>query len=104
MHGQLGNPVPAQSIVTRRPRKRGTQQHLTQAIAGVMPRVEPLECRRMLSAAINGSVTLDESAGLQTGGIAVPGEDNNDSDVALNQLPTTFSNRLFGAPGGGLGL
>jgi len=83
---------------------RSACQRLTCAIAGVMPHIEPLEGRRMLSVAINGSFTLDESAGLQTGGVAVPGEDNNDSDVALNQLPASFSNRLFGAPAGGLGL
>jgi hypothetical protein len=46
---------------------------------------------------INGTVTLDESAGLQTGGVAVPPEDNNDSDVSLATLQTdaaTFYARL----------
>jgi hypothetical protein len=57
-----------------------------------------------MSVAINGTVTLDESSGLQTGGVAVAGEDNNDSDVALAALPLSFSNRLFGAPAAGLGL
>src|SRR4051794_29904275 len=64
---------------------------------------EPLEGRRLLAAAvINGTVTLDESAGLQTSGVAVTGEDNNDSDVALSALQSqasTFYNRLFGAGG-----
>src|SRR6516164_4492392 len=59
---------------------------------------------------INGSVTLDESSGLQNSGIPNPvsGEDNNDSDVALSTLQSTvaaFSNRLFNSVGtGGLGL
>jgi len=44
---------------------------------------------------INGSVTLDESLGLQDSGIAVPPEDNDDSDVLLSALPTAFSDRLF---------
>ena len=55
---------------------------------------------------INGSVTLDESLGLQNSGIGVPGvEDNNDSDVSLATLQSgasAFYNRLFGP--GGLGL
>lgn len=58
-----------------------------------------------ISITINGSVTLDESAGLQTGGVATSTEDNNDSDVTLATLQSTaatFYNRLFG--GGGLGL
>src|SRR5205809_2057699 len=57
---------------------------------------------------INGSLTLDESLGLQNSGVAVPGEDNNDSDVSLATLQTgaaTFYNRLFNSAGsGGLGL
>jgi hypothetical protein len=57
---------------------------------------------------INGSVTLDESLGLQNSGIGVPGEDNNDSDVSLGTLQSTvaaFSNRLFNSVAtGGLGL
>ena len=57
---------------------------------------------------INGSLTLDESVGLQNSGVAVPGEDNNDSDVSLATLQTgaaTFYNRLFNSAGsGGLGL
>src|SRR5687768_11656917 len=67
--------------------------------------IETLEYRRMMSVAIDGSVTLDESAGLQTGGIVVGGEDNNDSDVALSALQSqasSFYNRLFGS--GGLAL
>ena len=53
---------------------------------------------------INGEVTLDESSGLQVG-VATATEDNNDSDVLLSALPTTFSNRLFLSSGsGGLGL
>src|SRR4051794_9013089 len=67
--------------------------------------VEVLEARVVLSTSIIGSVTLDESPGLQTNGVAVPGgEDNNDNDVALSQLPPSFSNRLFGSPAAGLGL
>src|SRR5687767_13455903 len=61
-------------------RTRGTRQHLEHAIAATPVGIELLECRRMLSVAINGSVTLDESPGLQTGGVVVGGEDNNDSD------------------------
>src|SRR5258705_8409076 len=57
---------------------------------------------------INGSVTLDESSGLQNSGIAVSGEDNNDSDVLLGTLQSGasgFYNRLFDSTGtGGLGL
>jgi hypothetical protein len=55
--------------------------------------------------AINSSVTLDETIGLQTGGIASGGDDNNDSDVLLSQLQSqvaSFYNRLFTA--GGLNL
>ena len=54
---------------------------------------------------INGAVTLDESALLQTGGVAVGQEDNNDSDIVLATLQsqaTSFYGRLFGV--GGLGL
>jgi hypothetical protein len=54
---------------------------------------------------INGTVTYDESVGLQTGGVAVGSEDNNDNDFLLSTLQSgasTFYNRLFG--GGGLGL
>ena len=58
---------------------------------------------------INGSVTLDESSGLQNTGVPAGAEDNNDSDVAFSiastPLPTSFSNRLFNsAANGGLGL
>src|SRR5262245_12863648 len=57
---------------------------------------------------INGSVTLDESLGLQNSGIPQSGEDNNDSDVSIATLQTgstTFYNRLFNsAAAGGLGL
>ena len=58
-----------------------------------------------ISITINGTVTLDESAALQTGGVATSTEDNNDSDFLLATLQSqaaTFYNRLFG--GGGLGL
>src|SRR5262245_56410339 len=63
----------------------------------------------MTTITINGSVTLDESLGLQNGtGTPPPGEDNNDSDVALSTLQTgvvAFYNRLFNSvPSGGLGL
>jgi hypothetical protein len=47
---------------------------------------------------INGSVTLDESDGLQVGGVATSTEDNNDSDVLLATLQSqaaSFYNRLF---------
>src|SRR5262249_48606622 len=58
---------------------------------------------------IHGSVTLDESLGLQNTNIPVPGvEDNNDSDVSLSTLQSTaaaFSSRLFNSvASGGLGL
>ena len=46
---------------------------------------------------INGTVTYDESAGAQTGGVTVGLEDNDDNDVAIGTLPATFSSRLFGA-------
>src|SRR5262245_15732381 len=56
---------------------------------------------------INGSVTLDESLGLQNSPNPQP-EDNNDSDVSLATLQSTvaaFSNRLFNSgANGGLGL
>src|SRR4051812_42888778 len=70
------------------------------------PLLEALEDRLApaTTITITGSVTLDESPGLQTSGVAVPGEDNNDNDVALSQLPPSFSNRLFGSPAAGLGL
>jgi hypothetical protein len=67
--------------------------------------LEPLEPRQLFAVTITGAVTLDESPGLQTGGAAVTGEDNNDSDVSLATLQTqaaAFYNRLFGA--GGLAL
>ena len=54
---------------------------------------------------ITGTLTLDESFGLQTGGVAVGDEDNNDNDVSLATLLSeadTFYNRLFTA--GGLNL
>lgn len=53
-----------------------------------------------ISIAINGSVTLDESAALQDSGIAAPPEDNNDSDVTLATLQSavgSFYTRLFDA-------
>src|SRR5262245_50843164 len=57
---------------------------------------------------INGSVTLDESLGLQNTGVPVGSEDNNDSDVSLATLQSTvaaFSNRLFNSVAtGGLAL
>src|SRR5215469_447050 len=62
----------------------------------------------MATITITGSVTLDESLGLQNTGTAVTGEDNNDSDVSLATLQsgsTTFYNRLFNSVAtGGLGL
>src|SRR5688500_4551799 len=65
---------------------------------------EPLEPRRLLAVTVTGNVTLDESSGLQTGGVAVSGEDNNDSDVSLATLAaqaTSLNTRLFGAGGRG---
>jgi len=57
---------------------------------------------------IKGSVTLDESLGLQNSGITTGAEDNNDSDVSLATLQAavaSFSNRLFNsAATGGLNL
>ena len=52
----------------------------------------------MATILINGTMTLDESAGLQTGGVATANEDNNDNDVALSVLQTdasSFYTRLF---------
>src|SRR5690242_7403542 len=66
---------------TRRPGARALQR----AVAAALPArrawaaFETLEPRQMLTVSITGSVTLDESTGLQTSGIAVPGEDNNDN-------------------------
>src|SRR5438067_1125962 len=57
---------------------------------------------------INGTMTLDESLGLQNTGIAVGSEDNNDRDVAFSTLQTgalAFYNRLFSSTAtGGLNL
>src|SRR3954451_6658559 len=57
---------------------------------------------------ITGSVTLDESAGLQNSGTAIGAEDNNDNDVALATLQSgaaAFYNRLFNTVvNSGLGL
>ena len=57
---------------------------------------------------ITGSVTLDESLGLQNSGVPVTGDDNNDSDVSLATLQagaSAFSGRLFNSVlTGGLGL
>jgi hypothetical protein len=67
--------------------------------------LEPLEPRQLFTVVVTGSVTLDESPGLQTSNVAVTGEDNNDNDVSLATLQSqaaTFYNRLFGA--GGLAL
>ena len=51
------------------------------------------------------SVTLDESFGLQTGGVPSGAEDNDDNDVAFATLQSTFAARLFNDTGsGGLGL
>src|SRR5262245_27273894 len=70
------------------------------------PRLELLEDRWVpATITINGSVTLDESLGLQKSGVPVAGEDNNDSDVSLDTFKAgslTCYNRLFGP--GGLGL
>src|SRR6516225_8050521 len=56
---------------------------------------------------ITGSLTLDESLGLQNIGSPAP-EDANDSDVSLTTLQSgasAFSNRLFNSvASGGLGL
>ncbi|MBU6396545.1 MAG: hypothetical protein KGQ75_18410, partial [Sphingomonadales bacterium] len=54
----------------------------------------------MATITLNGTVTLDESLGLQTGGVATGFEDNNDSDVALSTLQAgaaPFYSRLFDA-------
>lgn len=51
---------------------------------------------------INGTLSLDETTGLQTGGVAVGDEDNNDNDVTLATLLSgslTFYNRLFDPSG-----
>ena len=61
----------------------------------------------MTTITINGSVTLDESFGLQNTGVAVGSEDNNDSDVLLTTLQSgaaTFYHRLFDSAPGGLHL
>jgi hypothetical protein len=86
------------------PQRRGTRRRLARAVAATPVAIEMLESRRLMSVSITGSVTLDESPGLQTSGVVATGEDNNDNDVALSALPTSFSNRLFSAPTAGLGL
>ena len=92
----------ATSGLAMRPRVRDAARRACPAVyAGACER---LEDRRLLSVTITGSVTLDESAGLQNSGTAVGAEDNNDSDVAVASLPSAFSSRLFGAPAAGLGL
>ncbi len=51
-----------------------------------------------LNITLNGDVTLDESAGLQVGGVGTPTEDNDDDDVTLATLQSdapAFYNRLF---------
>jgi len=72
------------------------------------PWMEGLEDRCVpATITINGSVTLDESLGLQNIGSSAP-EDANDSDVSLATLQsgaTAFSDRLFNSvASGGLGL
>ena len=44
-----------------------------------------------ISFTLNGSYTLDESLGLQTGAdnVVTNHEDDNDNDVAISSLPTT---------------
>jgi len=61
--------------------------------------------RKPVAITINGTLTLDESLGLQTGGVAVGDEDNDDNDVSLTDLQTNAADlytRLFDA--GGLAL
>jgi hypothetical protein len=58
---------------------------------------------------LSGSVTLDESAGQQNGGLPVsaPAGDRDDNDVLLSRLQSaasSFYNRLFGTGTGQLGL
>ena len=82
------------------PRRR----HYARGLVSSRIRAEQLESRRLMAVTVTGSVTLDESPGLQTGGVAVTGEDNNDSDVTLATLQSqaaSLNTRLFGA--GGLG-
>jgi len=100
----VGNFRTTNTQTARAQRRRDTRQRLARAVGDTAAQIEMLECRRMMSASVTGTVTLDESAGLQTGGIAVSGEDNNDSDVSVASLPATFSSRLFGSPTAGLGL
>ena len=91
---------PAAVLPVRAHRAGKTTSRLARAVAAaIAPQLEPLERRQLMSVAINGSITLDESAGLQTSGIAVSGEDNNDNDVALSTMQSqaaSFYNRLFG--------
>ena len=79
--------------------RRGGRHRPAGTALAMAAAIEALECRQMLTVTINGSVTLDESSGLQTSGVAVTGEDNNDNDVALSVLQSqaaSFYNRLFG--------
>src|SRR5262249_41370634 len=76
--------------------------------ARFLPRLEPLEPRWVPATInINGSVTLDESLGLQNIGSPAPGG-ANDNDVSIATLQTgasAFYNRLFNSVAtGGLAL
>src|SRR5262249_4193339 len=90
--------------------RRRRDQSRQRSDTHVRPRLAALEDRWVPAATItiNGSVTLDESPGLQNTGSPAGAEDNNDSDVALATLQSgaaTFYNRLFNsAASGGLGL
>src|SRR4051794_5474260 len=98
---KTGSMIPSKRLALSQG-QRGRQR--SKSLPRFRPWLEALEDRWVPSTTITGSVTLDESTGLQTSGVAVPGEDNNDNDVALSQLPSSFSNRLFGSPPAGLGL
>jgi hypothetical protein len=96
--------------VRARRRARHANRAARRISRAVAAGLEPLERRQLLSTniTINGSITLDESPGLQNTNVPVTGEDNNDSDVSLATLQSgaaAFSNRLFNSVGtGGLGL
>src|SRR5688500_7055225 len=95
--------TPSFPQLCRRPSAESPQDRGVRAVSRAV--MDCLEGRRLLSTTITGSVTLDESVGLQTGGSAVTNEDNNDNDVTLAVLQSnvaTFYDRLFGA--GGLAL
>src|SRR5262245_9345187 len=92
------------SRLINQPRSRRRASQRTGPPVRSRPRLEALEDRLApaTTITINGTVTLDESPGLQNTGSPVGAEDNNDSDVPLTTLQNSvdpdaaaFYNRLL---------